>query len=340
MKTIEIGKNEANQRLDRFLKKYLEKAPLAHIYRIIRKDLKVNGKRVKEDYFLKEGDLLSLYIEDQDLDSMAKSYRLFGRGRDDEEKDKEKKKSFPSLNIVYEDENILVVNKPENLLTHGDKLEKKRTLTNMVIDYLIEKGDYIPRIEKTFVPAPANRLDRNTTGLVIFGKSALGLAEINKELAKRDKIKRYYQALLAGDIKEDLLLEAYIEKNWRNNIVKVTKKKHSSQAKDAFLEVKPLKGGHAYTLVEVLLRSGRTHQIRAQLAKEGFPVLGDPKYGDKRINQRLKKGFGLDSQMLHSSKLIFTAMEGPLTYLEGMEIKAPLPGKFEKIMEGLPKDKL
>lgn len=150
MINIEIGKNEQDQRLDKFLRKYLGNAPLSFIYKAIRKDVKVNGKRAKEDTVLRLGDTLSLYIKEEDLAAFQKKRKLSHARR--------------QFQIAYEDENILAVEKPYGLLTHGDSTEKKNHLTNQVIDYLIEKGDYNPRLEKTFVPAPVNRLDRNTTG--------------------------------------------------------------------------------------------------------------------------------------------------------------------------------
>ena len=152
MVKIEIGKNEQNQRLDKFLRKYLANAPLSFIYKAIRKDVKVNGKRGKEDTLLQLGDEVTLYISETDMEKFRKE-RRGGRV----------KRQF---SIAYEDENILAAVKPYGLLTHGDSREKKNHLANQVIDYLIEKGDYNPRIEKTFTPAPVNRLDRNTTGLV------------------------------------------------------------------------------------------------------------------------------------------------------------------------------
>ena len=155
---ITITENQGNQRLDRFLKKYFDRAPLSHIYKLIRKDVKVNGKRQKEDTMLAAGDELTIYLSEED----AKALQTV----------KKHVKAKRQFRIAYEDENILVCEKPFGLLTHGDHTEKKNHLANQVVDYLIQTGAYQPRLEKTFTPAPANRLDRNTTGLVIFGKHA------------------------------------------------------------------------------------------------------------------------------------------------------------------------
>ena len=169
---LEIGKNEEEQRLDRFLRKYFRKASLGRIYKMIRKDIRINGKRVPIETFLTEGDQVDIFITNEE----AESYR-------------ETKKTVRALRqfaIAYEDQKMLVVSKPYGLLTHGDANEKKNTLANQVLGYLTEKGDYLPRIEKTFVPSPVNRLDRNTTGLVIFGKDSETLKRLNQMIRDRD----------------------------------------------------------------------------------------------------------------------------------------------------------
>lgn len=170
---IEITENQANQRLDRFLKKYFNNASLGTIYKLIRKDVKVNGKRANESTLLANGDELTLYISDETAAGLRKEKRRV-----------KVKKQFK---IAYEDNDLLIVEKPFGLLTHGDRTEKKNHLANQVIDYLIEKGDYNPRTETTFVPAPANRLDRNTTGLVIFGKNAAALQKLNRIIREKTK---------------------------------------------------------------------------------------------------------------------------------------------------------
>ena len=151
-----ITENQGGQRLDRFLKKYFDKAPLSYIYKMIRKDVKVNGKRASAEAMLSAGDELTLYINDEEAKTLQKPPRQVRA-----------KKQFV---IAYEDENILAAEKPFGLLTHGDRTEKKNHLANQVLDYLVEKGEYNPRMDRTFSPAPVNRLDRNTTGLVLFVK--------------------------------------------------------------------------------------------------------------------------------------------------------------------------
>ncbi|MDO4518567.1 MAG: RluA family pseudouridine synthase, partial [Bacillota bacterium] len=182
---IEISGNDSGQRLDRFLKKYLKRAPLSTIYKTIRKDLKLNGKRAKEDTILNEGDEISLYLSEDRIKKLTAPV-----------KSRKAKKQFK---VAYEDEEVLIVEKPWGLLTHGDSHEKKNTLMNQVCGYLQDKGEYNPSSERTFTPSPVNRLDRNTTGLVIFGKTAEALRQLTKLIRLRDGISKFYITIVAGD---------------------------------------------------------------------------------------------------------------------------------------------
>lgn len=327
MKKIEIGANEKEQRLDKFLKKYLPKAGLSYIYKIIRKDIKVNGKRCKEDYMLKEGDELSLYIDDESLKKMSKNPRKKGSS----------KRQFK---VAYEDENIIIVDKPFGLLTHGDSKEKKNHLANQVVDYLIEKGDYVPRLEKTFVPAPINRLDRNTTGLVIFGKNASALKELNKMIGKKDLIEKTYSTIVSGEIKSDIALSDYLVKDEKSNMVKVLSQGQCNKVENSHLKnietlVEPVKYNKGYTLVKVLILTGRSHQIRAHLASIGHPLIGDQKYGNSKVNREMKKRFSLGTQLLHAYKLRFKDIKGELAYLSGLEVTSKVSDEFQKIEKSL-----
>ncbi len=313
---ITITENEAGQRLDRFLKKYFNNATLGAIYKIIRKDVKLNGKRAGENTMLSVGDELAIYVSDETATNLRK--------------EKTRQKVKRQFKVAYEDADILVVEKPFGLLTHGDRTEKKNHLANQVIDYLIEKGDYNPRTEKTFVPAPANRLDRNTTGLVVFGKNAAALQNLNKLIREKDKIKKLYLTIVAGKLPKPVRLRAKMTKNEEKNLVSVL----SEEAQGKLMEtiVRPLETanfkGRDYTLVEVEILTGRTHQIRAHLAKAGYPIIGDVKYGDKKINALIEKEFGLTTQLLHAYKLIFEdTAEAPKV------IESRLPADFEGIKQ-------
>ena len=305
---IEITQNDGGQRLDRFLRKYLPNAPLSFIYKVLRKDVKVNGKRGKAEQKLEEGDRLSLFIDQALVEEYGRKQK--GRGA---------KKTFA---VVYEDGDFFVANKPYGLLTHGDGKEKKNHLANQVVDYLIEKGDYNPREEKTFIPAPANRLDRNTTGVVVFGKNA----EAQRKLAKairEGQAEKYYLTIVRGEIKEKLLFEGTMTKEEGKNRVKVAGPE--SEGKLMKTQVEPLKRGNGYTLLKVRIFTGRTHQIRAQLAAAGYPVIGDRKYGDEKVNQRMLKEFGLKDQLLHALEIKVC----------GITAKAEEPPRFKEIEKGL-----
>jgi len=311
-----ITENEENQRLDRFLRKYLKNAPLSHIYKLIRKDIKINGKRGNIETILSSGDEISIYINEEELEL----YKKAGSSN----------KAKRQFKVAYEDEQILIVEKPFGLLTHGDATEKKNTLANQVIGYLTEQGTYIPRMEKTFIPSPVNRLDRNTTGLVIFGKTAAALRSLNKMLRERGYVSKYYLTIVAGKLDKELILKDKMEKDSRSNTVKV---KAMEEVGGKVMETiaRPIMTKNGFTLVEVELVTGRTHQIRVHLEKAGYPVIGDAKYGDRRVNQRVSRKYDLSTQFLHAHRLIFHSGIDPLTYLEGLEVICPLTDELERI---------
>jgi len=340
MKKITVTHNDAEQRLDRFLRKYLNGASLSYIYKIIRKDVKINGTRGKNETVIHEGDEITLYIPDDVLEKFAVSRaKSTGTRRD--------------FKVAYEDENIIAVIKPFGLLTHGDGKEKKNTLVNQVVDYLIEKKEYNPRIERSFVPAAANRLDRNTTGLVLFGKNSTALRELNQLIRDKNAISKFYLTILAGNLTKELHLKGSLTKDESRNIVKVSGVKAADSSKksispsdstadarekgekDIETIARPLENRVGYTLAEIQLITGRTHQIRAHMASAGYPVIGDAKYGKPSVNKKISDRFGLTTQLLHAYRLQFNETGEHLAYLKGKVIEAELPAMFSKVRQEL-----
>jgi 23S rRNA pseudouridine955/2504/2580 synthase len=320
MITLKINENEAGQRLDRFMKKYLKTAPLSLIYRMIRKDIKLNQKRASEDTVINVGDIIHIYISEEKLASLTQS--------------KVRKNVPKDFTVVYEDEDVLVVNKPWGLLTHGDAGEKKHTLVNQVLGYLTEKGDFEPGKERIFSPAPVNRLDRNTSGLVIFGKSYEGLKELNRLIRDRDSIGKYYLTIVVGEMTSQMILRDKMIKNEEKNKIQVISGE-SSVGSIMETVARPIKTGKGYTLVEVKLITGRTHQIRAHLAQANYPIIGDKKYGNPYKNGIIFKEYGLNRQFLHAYKLRFKCIKGKLAYLSDRVFEISLPDDLSNIGERL-----
>ncbi|MGY0372738.1 RluA family pseudouridine synthase [Clostridium sp. JNZ J1-5] len=311
---IEIGPNEAGQRVDKFSRKLLKDVPLGAIFKALRKgDIRVNDKKVKQDYFLIEGDILETkYIQSEKKEQVREYNEV----------------DYSSIKITYEDENMVIVEKWPGVLVHSDRKEGEPSLTDYVLSYLHEKGDYIPEDEITFTPAPCNRLDRNTSGLVIFGKNFQSLKLLNEMIRER-KIKKYYNALVKGKLKEGCY-EAYILKNEVNNISQISANKKPDSKKIA-MEVKVLDTVGSFSFLELDLITGRSHQLRAHLSYLGNPIIGDTKYGDKKLNNFFNNKYGLSFQYLYAYKLVFKDCPKELAYMENKVVTESLPPIFKKI---------
>lgn len=296
MKEIKITNNEEGQRLDRFLKKYLNKANQSFIQKMIRKkNIKINDSKAEPETILKKDDLVQLYLSDETIDKFREKKTL-----------KETKIHFKT---VYEDDNILVVNKPIGLSTQPDETSA-RNLVDEVKMYLDAKEE---NISFTFKPAVCNRLDKNTSGLVIAAKNYNALKQTNKAIRERG-IKKFYMAKVHGIIKQDLELKDYLIKNENKNMVKIVKE-NTENAKEVVTYAHPLRTEGSYTWLEIEIETGRAHQIRAHLASIGHPVAGDKKYGRKDSEK---------FQVLHAYKLVLGGYEEELTYLNGMEVKSEI----------------
>lgn len=320
MKELRIEKNDSEQRLDRFLKKYLQDASTGFIYKMIRKkNIKVNDKKANPEMIVVEGDLVQLFLSDETIEKF--------KGK------KQIRKSKLKPSILYEDENIMLINKAAGLLSHGTGQEFEENVVDSMIMYLIEKGDYVPRIEKTFTPSICNRLDRNTSGIIIGAKNYDALKAMNQAI-KEGKVNKYYKTIVKGNIKADFQDTAYLTKDEDRNKVTIWDEEDEG-TKEITTKFKVLKNKDGYTLLEVELITGRTHQIRSHLRALGYYVIGDRKYGDKSINDRFNNEYGLDNQYLHGYRLEFNGLEAPLEYLNGKEFIAPAGKMMENIEKNL-----
>lgn len=301
MKSLTIGKNDAGQRLDKFLSKAVPKLPQSLMYKYIRtKRIKVNSKRAEISTRLMANDIIVLYINDEFFGALPKKYDFLHAPN--------------QLSILYEDENMLLLDKKAGLLAHPDEHEYVDTLITRVKRYLYEKGEYQPEDENSFAPALVNRIDRNTGGIVIAAKNAQTLRILNQKMKDRE-LEKYYLCIVCGILKKkEATLKAYLEKNEDKNKVYI----HTHQQNDdrtIITKYKVLAEKDDKSLLEIHLLTGRTHQIRAHMAFIGHPLLGDGKYGINAIN----KAAGLKKQMLYSYKLkfVFKTDAGILNYLNG-----------------------
>lgn len=305
MNEIIIQKNDAGQRADRFLSKAYPNLKSSLVHKLMRKKrIKLNGSKAEPNTILKEGDVFRFYLSDELLSKKPVEHSS--------------ENISAEINVIYEDENILLCDKPCGLVVHEDNENSADTLINRILRYLEENGEYSPTNEQSFVPALVNRIDRNTSGIVIAAKNAEALRVLNQKLRDREVEKLYLCAVFGKPEPNAATLTAYLKKLSEENRVVI-----SDSPKPDFLTIKTkyrvLKSKGELSLVEVDLLTGRTHQIRAHFAHIGCPLLGDGKYGENRINKQYKA----KTQALCSYKLKFkfTTDAGILEYLNGKEFK-------------------
>ncbi|MFA6862190.1 MAG: RluA family pseudouridine synthase [Bacilli bacterium] len=323
--TYTVTENDVNQRIDKFLKRMLKDAPLSFIYKMFRqKDVKVNGVKAKIDYILKEGDVVDIYLKEALLEKFHKEALL--------------RPVTPDFTIIYEDQNVLIVDKPRGLLVHADdEGENRITLQNMVLNYLSKKGEWDPNNLTGFVPASAHRLDRNTSGIVVFGKTLPALQELLNLFRERDQIEKKYTLLVRGITNGTGQIDFPLIKDSELRQVRVGRIERG--AKPALTIYKRLKAYQCgFSLVEAELMTGRTHQLRVHFAAIGHPIVGDSKYGDFDVNDTFERMYGFRNQFLHASYFAFKdKVPGVLSYLSGKVFESPLPEKEKQILESLSK---
>lgn len=299
MKSFTITQNDSGQRVDKFILKTFPKLPKSLMYKEIRKkNIKVNRKRTEPSSILNEGDVIELYLKDEVLEEKTKHYDFMSASK--------------QLDIIYEDENIILLNKKAGLLCHPTDGEYTDTLISRVKRYLFEKGEWNPEDSATFSPALANRIDRNTSGIVIAAKNAEALRILNEKIKARE-IEKYYITAVHGKPKKDCdTLTAYLSKDEKKNKVKVSDKEFEG-SKKIVTQYRIIKSRNNISLLEINLLTGRTHQIRAHLAHIGHPIVDDGKYGENRGRYR---------QALCSYKIVFNIKDaGILDYLSGREFE-------------------
>lgn len=333
--------------MDKYLFKVLNQAPKSFVYKMLRKkNIVLNDRKATGQEVLSHDDSIKIYLSDETFDKFASE--LPGQKKDAENHKKafdaeEKKKDIkcgkktaekhPLPDIVYEDEDILILNKPAGMLSQKASPDDY-SANEMVIDYLLESGQLSREELRTFHPSVCNRLDRNTSGLLIAGKTMRGLQQMSEQLKSRT-MRKFYRCLVVGEIREDAYLTGYLVKDHATNQVRISRenprennagKRKIETEKTSFIETAyhPIARYKGFTLLEVHLITGRSHQIRAHLASIGHPILGDGKYGNRKVNLRLQKELGLKGQLLHAYRMEFS---------DGRVVTAKEPEIFEKVIQ-------
>ena len=320
-----IEKNEAGQRLDKFLAKYMNEASKSFFYKMMRKkNITLNGKKCEGNEKLAEGDVVKLFLAEDTIEKFS-SVQV-----------QEVKKV--DLDILYEDDEIILVNKPAGMLSQKAK-ETDESLVEYLIDYLLGSGKLTERGLRAFRPSVCNRLDRNTSGIVAAGKSLAGLQMLSGVFKDRS-IHKYYQCLVSGEIRDVKTVDGWLLKDEKKNQVRILTdveakrfggKGGDEEPKRIRTKYEPIATDGRFTLLKVTLLTGRSHQIRAHLASLGHPIVGDFKYGG--VSKVNPSGRTVKYQLLHSYRLEFPKLAEPFAYLSGRVFEAPLPGYFGSVLK-------
>lgn len=374
MQTAIIGKNQAGQRLDKFLHKYLPEAGNSFLYKMLRKkNITLNGKKAEGKEILAEGDVVESFFSEEtfakfsgqanceNAKSISNAKNIKNPINILSSQDLEDSKSLQCLefltayktltgiSILYEDEHIVIANKPVGMLTQkADRTDL--SLNEWLVGYLLASGGISKEELATFHPSVCNRLDRNTSGIVLCGKSLAGSQELSR-IIRDHSLRKFYRTICVGEIKEDVVVEGIWEKDNKANTVRIRDITVLKEAQEVFAPsiydgkqeyirtaFHPIACKNGFTYLEVELFTGKTHQIRAQLAVMGHPVIGDFKYGDRKQNQRFLNEYGLKNHLLHAHHVIFPAetsvqasRESALKKVLDSKFTAPCPELFDKI---------
>lgn len=321
MKEFIIDENQAGQRLDKLLMKILNQAGSSFIYKMLRKkNIKLNQGKVQGNELLEKGDVLTIYLSDETFSKFSEQVKV------------EKVEAQP-LSIIYEDSHVLFINKEVGMLSQP-AAKGDITLTEHVVSYLLETNQLTKEDLQSFRPGVCNRLDRNTSGIIVAGKTLPGLQEMSLLLKERS-FDKYYLTVVNGVVKTKERISGYLVKSANHNTVSIFKEEPETEHYKIETEYEPLMNNGEYTLLRVKLITGRSHQIRAHLASIGHAVIGDGKYGDKQINKYMYKKYRLKYQLLHSYQMVFPKLDGVLQNLSERTIEAELPKQFAYIVKDM-----
>lgn len=316
-----VKDNESGQTLEKYIKKVLSYAPLSFIYKLFRKkDIKVNGHWQKEKYVVNKGEEVTIFVTDSQMEEFKSKYNFTPS-------------DYIKPWIIYEDKNVILINKPRGVLVQKDDNYNDKPLDQMVIEYMMFNNEYDPQNDLAFKPGPAHRIDRNTSGIVIFGKNHDSLAYLFELFQKHELIGKHYICLVNGDIEEDGKVEAPLRKNFDTK--KVVVAPLSSGAKKAETIYHPIERFGDFTLLDITLVTGRTHQIRVHMSYIRHHVVGDGKYGDFKINNMIDREYGFKNQFLHASEVHFGELRKPLQNLSRRSFKAEMPEEYVELLNRL-----
>ena len=324
MRQLIIHENEAGQRLDKFLQKYMPAAPVSFFYKMLRKkNITLNGKKAEGKEKLSLEDQVTLFLSEETIEG-------FQNRKPQSAEYEQAYEKLTGISVVYEDDHVLIMNKPDNVLTQKAK-DGDLSLNEWMIGYLLAKGECSREQLATFKPSVCNRLDRNTSGLVIGAKSLRGSQYMN-ELLRTRQIKKFYRLLVKGCVEKEETLEGYLVKDEEKNVVQIVPNSYVKGAAYIKTRYYPVRKFKDCTLAEVELITGKSHQIRIHMSAVGHPVLGDYKYGDRRWNDQYKWQHQIGSQMLYASRLEFGKLEAPFEALSQKVIEAPMPDDFSRLI--------
>ena len=344
MQEFKIGPNEEGQRLDKFLHKYLKEAGTSFLYKMLRKkNITLNKKKADGKEMLQQGDLVQFFFSDE-------TFKKFKGNTASTDKDERKKHSgisvldgsflqyqnayekLKDIEIIFENKHILLLNKPAGVLSQKSQ-PSDLSVNEWLIGYLLVTKQITKEQMDTYKPSICNRLDRNTSGLIICGKSFLGSRQMN-QLIKERKIRKFYRTFVKGEVKEDAYIKGYLMKDEKNNKVSL-KQTVSEKEKELYVPIetayKPISEKAGYTYLEVELITGKTHQIRAHLSLKGHPLLGDEKYGDRNWNKKFVEFKIPKWQLLHSYRVEFPAMKGEFADISNKSFVAKEPEIYERL---------